>query len=228
MTIFSKSTILHLLFPHECAVCNIPLNTAEKHLCHACYYELPFTSIHAGTHLIADKFIGRIPVQNAHALLQYEAKNKVQQILFLIKYKDQKALAKYLGKVWAEKIQALNWPIDAILPIPLSAKKQYIRGYNQSQLIAEGMHEVLQLPILHPIKRVKFTESQTKKTRIQRLENIENAFEWQVNPQKIHSENPMIIDDVITTGATMEAYVQTLHENLPNANIYLGGLAARL
>ncbi|MCU4174687.1 ComF family protein [Carboxylicivirga sp. N1Y90] len=157
---------------------------------------------------------GRCQIKHAYSLYFYRKGERVQQLLHGIKYRGNKVLGTELGKQVGHTIKN-NAPIayDLIIPIPLHPNKKAKRGFNQSEVIANGISEVLQIPVdSECIYRNTFTSSQTKKTRFERWQNVENIFSLS-NTTKLDQLNLLIIDDVITTGSTMEACVNTLSQS---------------
>ncbi|MBK9328841.1 MAG: ComF family protein [Sphingobacteriales bacterium] len=157
-------------------------------------------------------FYGRIPLEFATSLLFFHKGEMVQQILHNIKYYEQKELASFIGRIFGERLQ--NNPylhdVTTIVPVPLHPQKQHIRGYNQSALFAEGMNEVLQLEMsANNLFRKTNTESQTRKSRTERWENVGAVFAVR-KPDRLKGKHVLLIDDVLTTGATLEACAQTL------------------
>jgi ComF family protein len=219
-------TLLHLILPHNCSICSQQMTNTEKHLCIKCLKDLPYTNMASNNNIVSDKLVGRIEINLSHALLFFEKNNMVQKLLHHIKYNYQKQLAIYLGEIWAKShLNTPQWKcIDTIIPIPLSTKKLYQRGYNQSAYLAKGVANILQLPIAeHILQREKYSKSQTFKTRIERIENIADAFTSKIVPQ--HVQHVLLIDDVITTGATLEMCAKALLKQNPNIQISVATLA---
>lgn len=199
----------HLFYPRLCEGCSKPLLAEEEVLCLNCnVFNLPRTAYHH----IADnettmRFAGRVPFVKATSFAYFTVDGLLQHLLHELKYKDKKEIGTFLGRQLGSDLAQLNWQagIDFIVPVPLHPEKEALRGYNQSLLIAEGMSDILHIPVAHKLlKRVKNTETQTQKTRTERLENMTGAFE--LNPdKKYEGKHLLIIDDVLTTGATLEA-----------------------
>jgi len=200
--------LLGLLFPELCAACGIQLYRGEHCLCSKCLYDLPYSDHHLHTdNRAAKKFWGRLPLGHVFALLHFKKGNAVQQILHSLKYRNQPELGVTLGRMIAEKLllnKQSNYP-DLIVPVPLHRRREKLRGYNQSLCIARGIAEVLQIPLSEGnLKRIIATESQTRKNRYSRHENMVGVFELQ-NTSAFRDKHVLLVDDVITSGATLEA-----------------------
>ena len=202
-----------LFYPKLCGACDVPLAKGEAHLCFNCRLEMPFTNFESFRENPVEKmFNGRVHLEFATSLLFFTKGEKVQNILHNIKYNEQKELAIYLGRIFGERLQ--NNPylkdVTAIVPVPLHPQKQHLRGYNQSELFAEGMNEILNVDLMtNVISRDINTETQTRKTRTERWENVEKAFVVK-QPKQLAHQHILLVDDVLTTGATMESCTQTL------------------
>jgi ComF family protein len=212
----------HLIYPRLCEGCSKPLLAEEEVLCLNCnVYHLPRTAYHhIADNETAMRFAGRVDVEKATSLAYFTPDGLLQHLLHSLKYDGKKYIGTYLGKQLAYDLKQINWQlgVDAIVPVPLHPDKEALRGYNQSQLLAEGMAEVWGIPVLNTaIKRVKNTESQTQKSREERIENMQGAF---VAHQQldIAGKHMLLIDDVLTTGATLEACANAL-KSAPNVKI---------
>ena len=200
--------LINLLFPLLCNACGEHLHYGEKEICSHCLYDLPYTDFHLHAHNpVAQQFWARVPCNAAMAMLYFKKGNKVQNLMHSLKYKGKTDLGRILGNLMGEKLRSSKAyeGIDVIIPVPLHAKKEKLRGYNQSLFIANGIAEVLGIPVKNAnLLRRKATASQTKKSRYTRYENMESVFEvWQ--PEELKDKHILLIDDVITTGATLEA-----------------------
>lgn len=202
----------YLIFPDYCLSCSDLLVKGEKLLCTNCWSEFPYVYIddlldNEVTELVA----GRIPVYNAYSLFYYIKGNKFQNIVRLLKYEGKKFIGIEFGKIIGEKIKGTSFDdIDIIVPVPLHKKRLRQRGFNQSELIAEGISKILQKPVLKDfIERIDFVESQTRKSKYDRWLNVEGIFKV-TDSQMLSNKHIMLVDDVITTGATMEALSQEI------------------
>jgi ComF family protein len=198
--------VIRLLFPITCITCNDQLRKNEQFICTSCLLDLPQTRYHLQPGNAMEKiFWGRLPIQHAFAFLQFKKGNSVQKLLHEIKYKNNRELAQFMGSYYGSILQRAEIKPDAIVPIPLHKSKLLQRGYNQSDLIAHGMAESLNAVVItNGIKRLKATETQTRKSRFARWENVDDVFEV-VDKDVFVGKHILLVDDVITTGSTIEA-----------------------
>lgn len=205
--------LLSFFYPDLCISCHHALQQSETHLCLNCLIHLPETHYHLQPdNPIKTLFVGRVKVEQVASLLFYRKANQVQKILHSLKYKGNKEIGAYLGKYYGKQLHEVKeyQTIDLILPIPLHPKKEKKRGYNQSEWIAKGLSAGMKIPYTNDILvRTEFTETQTKKGRYNRWENVKDVFEV-IHPEKITGKHILICDDVLTTGATMEAAIQKI------------------
>lgn len=207
------SGITNLIFPNICLACEKKLITGEKTICLNCQLTLPKTNYH----LIKDNpvekhFWGITHIEAATALYHFFKKTRVQHMIHQLKYKGRQDIGIRLGKFFG--IELLQSPIfsqvDIITAVPLHPLKQQKRGYNQSELICQGISETLQKPFLNNIlRRSVNTQTQTKKHRIQRWQNVESVFIIP-HPETIQNKHILLVDDVITTGSTLQACANQL------------------
>lgn len=202
------TALSRLFYPHICELCGTELNGQEEVLCLHCNLALPRTGLHKHTiNKVYQTFTGRVPVARATAFTYFTKEGMMQHLLHRLKYKSRTGIADYLGKLFAADLVATGWlqGIDLLIPIPLHPRKAYRRGFNQSDLIAGGMAETAGLPVGKAIlSRLQDTESQTRKTRSERIDNVSEVFRVQ-KPELISGKHVLLIDDVLTTGATLEA-----------------------
>lgn len=205
--------LTHLFFPHACRCCGFPLGNRKTFLCFTCKASLPCTGFEAYPENPVEKiFYGRIPVAAASAYLFFNAGSATQQLIHQIKYKDDPELAKDLGRLMGKALASNNrfTQLDAIVPLPLFRNRERQRGYNQAGKLAEGIAEILQIPAkADMVKRIRATETQTHKNRTERWQNVEGLFK--ISPHAIvRHQHLLLVDDVITTGATLEACATAL------------------
>lgn len=197
-----------LFYPRYCLACHGPLLSAEKMLCTSCLTALPFTDFHLHDHhALHDRFAGRLPVQYVMALLKFYKKSRVQHMMHAIKYKGASELATALGRLYGNKLisSTLKYDFQTIIPVPLHASRLHWRGYNQSLCFAQGLAEQLNLPLQEQtLVRVARTDTQTRKSRFRRWANVEHVFHV-ATPELIRDHHVLLVDDVMTTGATLQA-----------------------
>jgi len=203
-----KESLLHVVFPHVCDGCGSDLLNIESRLCIRCLASLPETNfeIHSNNPVEKD-FWGRLPIVSGSAHLYFTKESLVQHLMHQLKYKGNKDLGIQLGRIMGVALKSstrfIN--IDALIPLPLFPSKEKKRGYNQAKILCDGIAEIMNLPVLsNVIIRPQHTETQTKKGRIERWKNIEGKFKL-VDPSAIQNKHLLLIDDVVTTGATLEA-----------------------
>ena len=200
--------MIGLLFPNLCNGCGLSLYPTEKVICTHCLYDLPYTDFHLHSdNRVAKQLWTRLPFEAAMAMLYFKKGTKVQQLIHNLKYNGKTEVGHHLGNLLGEKLAlSVNYKaIDYIIPVPLHPKKERTRGYNQSVCIADGIAEVLGVPVHKTLLiRKKITETQTRKSRFIRYENMLSVFEL-LEPEQLHHKHILLVDDVITTGATLEA-----------------------
>ncbi len=204
-----------LIYPRNCVACGNLLFKHEEQLCNYCYLNLPKTNFHELQKNPVDiLFYGRTPILFASSFYSFIKKGSIQKVLHAIKYKHNKDLAVLVGKWYAEDLKehTIISKADFIVPVPLHSKKFKIRGYNQSEEFARGLSEGLNISInTEVLKRKEFTATQTKKSKYERWENVEDVFELNA-PEIFTNKHIVLVDDVITTGATIEACCQLLQQ----------------
>lgn len=220
-------SLLYLLYPELCLVCGNSLVEGETVICGYCENSLPRTRFHNDSdNLVSQLFWGRVNLKAATSFLFFRRKGIVQQLMHQFKYKGEREVGRYLGKIFAQELaDSHNYSdLDCIVPVPLHPDKLRKRGYNQSEEIARGMAEVLQIPCKSKlIQRAVYTSSQTKKSRFNRWENVSSVFVVP-EPDSVNYKNILIVDDVVTTGATLEACAQKLLEST-NSKVSIATLA---
>lgn len=183
----------------------------ETHFCAACQLAMPVTDFHLHPSNSLEKiFWGRITVEKAFAYLYFRKDGMVQKILHEIKYKANKDLAIFIGEQYGAILVNSGLTFDGLLAVPLHKNKLRKRGYNQSDLFVEGLANSMHIPILREaVTRNTATESQTKKGRYDRWTNVSEVFT--LNDEKVLlNKRVLVCDDVITTGATLEALTKIL------------------
>lgn len=218
--------LISIFYPHVCAACGSVLYFNEKVLCLKCFADLPRTGFHAhADNEVARLFWGRIPVRNATSFIIFNKESRYRKILHELKYKGQEFVGAEMGRLFGLELRGTPFATaDIIHPVPLHPYKLRKRGYNQSALIAGGMAEILQIPLATDLViRVADTRSQTRKSRYERWENVRNTFRTPF-PETLQSQHVLLVDDVITTGATIEACAEALL-SVPGVTVSIASLA---
>ena len=212
------SDLLALVYPEFCYACSQSLAHGENMVCTTCRLKLPYTNYHLLTSTenpLANRFYGRIDVEHAFSYLTYVRAGRVQNLLHNLKYRNVPEIGELLGKWYGSELQKSGFKekIDLIVPVPLYYRKLKKRGYNQSDKFAKGLSDALEIPwSSQVIKRVAESSTQTKKSRFARWQNVDKLFSV-TQPEEIKERRILLVDDVLTTGATLEACGQELLAN---------------
>lgn len=208
-------SFLSLFFPRCCLICGRPLAKGEECICTMCNINLPRTNYHLQKdNPVEQLFWGKIPLERATSFFYYRKGSDFRQILHQLKYGGQKELGAIMGRYMASELLLSGFfqGIDVIIPVPLHKKKQRLRGYNQSEWIARGIAAVTGIPIdMELVVRRKNTETQTHKSTFERWENVDAIFEFH-SSKTLQGKHVLIVDDVLTTGATTVACASVLTE----------------
>ncbi|MBP7398033.1 MAG: ComF family protein [Chitinophagales bacterium] len=207
--------IRDLMYPHLCMACDNLLSAGEEFICIACRMQLPKTDYHTFfDNPVAKHFMGKFPFEGATGMFHFNKSSHIQKLLHNLKYKHQPEVGKVLGQIMGNAFITTSPynTIDFIIPVPLHPMKQEQRGYNQSTMIAMGIADVMHIPVLeNALLRTAYTGTQTKKSRMERWENVKEKFA--ANPKyiaELSSKHLLLIDDVITTGSTLESCAMQL------------------
>ncbi len=176
-------------------------------MCAPCQMHLPLTGYEqkAEDNPMARLFWGQFPIERAAALFFYEPQSEASRLIYEMKYNGRPEIGERLGVIMARQILGTGFfdGVDAIVPMPITRKRLWQRGYNQSQKIAEGIKTITSLPIYNNVvRRMSFKKSQTSESRWERMENVEGAFRL-VRPELISGRHILLVDDIVTTGATI-------------------------
>lgn len=199
---------INLFYPRVCPSCGNLLNYDEEIVCLSCYYLLPKTGYeHNVSNPLAQMFWGQINFQSVTAEYFFSKTGKVQHLLHQLKYQGNTDAGFFLGQQLGESIKNAESfsGIDYLVPIPLHPKKEHMRGYNQSYVIAQGVQDKTDISIMKDcLYRKVFTSTQTKKTREERWENVKDIFDIS-DKSRFEGKHILLLDDVLTTGATLLA-----------------------
>lgn len=204
------NSLVDLLYPSVCEVCGRSLVRGEKYLCTACLADFPFTDQAYSTgENILSKFEEPYRPERLYSLFYYNKFSDYKNLIYLIKYNSYRKLGVYLGQMLGRRI-ALECRADCIVPIPLHRKREKERGFNQAYEIAKGICDVVGIEVMTDVVvRVQNNVSQTGKNAVERLKNVENIFQLR-NAQRIRGRHVLLVDDVITTGATIGSCLRVL------------------
>lgn len=200
--------LIGLLFPRLCLACSRDLPPRQHAFCVKCKLSLPETRFHElPENAFTDRFWGRLPLEWGAAMLHFRKHGATQNLMHRLKYQGKREVGVELGRIYGYQLKKTppvpSW--DAIISVPLHPKKERQRGYNQSDCFAQGLSESLGIPHWRgALIRVQHTDSQTKKSRFERLENMQDAFKI-AHPSRVRQKHILLVDDVLTTGATLEA-----------------------
>ena len=206
--------ILDFFMPRICAACGQRLAVGEHVLCGMCNFDLPRTNHYLKPYdnELAQLFWIQIPVERAASLFYYKPQTQTSHIIYKLKYFDHPEVGVEMGRFAAEEFMQNDFfeGVDCIVPVPLTKSRKRERGYNQSEMIARGVSKVTGIPVVtDAVRRTTFKESQTKKDRWERMDNVGSVFEV-ASSKNVAGKHVLVIDDVITTGATIVGCAETL------------------
>lgn len=219
--------LLRILFPDLCIHCGTPLVGDEKYLCTHCLTEIAWTHQAAIPNNETElRLAGRIPCQAAATLMTFKKGSVAQSIVHHIKYHSITSLGIQYGRLLGKELKSSGRfnHLDYIVPVPLHWLRKMRRGYNQSELISKGIAQELGIPVVkRNLRRKKYTQTQTHKSRDERQRNMQAVFTVR-NPELFQNKHILLVDDIITTGATTESCYQTL-QSIANFRISVTALA---
>lgn len=202
-----------LFLPRMCAGCDRGLMHFETCLCGFCVQDMPYTRFHDDPMNAVERlFHGRLQLEAASSLLHFTPFGKVQRMLHRLKYRNDRSVGHFLGRAMATDLMNSTRfsTVDALLAVPLHRRKEHMRGYNQSQVLVDGMRQIWNVPSIGKgLVRVVRTPTQTRKGRLARWLNVKEAFHLP-DPASLTGRHILIVDDVVTTGATLESCANAL------------------
>lgn len=218
--------ITDFLMPRKCLMCGNRLSGTESHICTYCLMNLPLTEHHKLEHSLLEKrFWGLFPVEKAVAMFHHDGE-QTRHIIYNIKYWGHPEVATYLAQMYAQELKESGFfeGIDAIIPLPLHWHRQLKRHYNQSHYIAQGISQKTGIPVWkRVVKRTINNPSQARKKGVDRMANVAGIFQLR-HPERIEGKHLLLVDDVVTTGATLTSCAQALAQ-APNVRISILTLA---
>ncbi len=219
--------LVNLFYPHLCLICGESLLKNESQLCLSCLHQIPRTNFHlVPDNPVEKKFWGKVPVFQGTSFFYFQKGSAFQKLIHELKYKGNREIGRIMGRYAAVELLDSGGfrEIDLIIPIPLHPRKFAKRGYNQSEWIGKGIAEIFEKPMdTTSLIRSRENTTQTKKAVFERYENTEGIFEL-TNAEAIENKHILIVDDVLTTGSTLEAAISVL-VSIPNVKVSVFTLA---
>lgn len=197
-----------LFFPVNCLICSKRLPAPREIICLSCEQKMPAcTYTHQQANPVNMSFWGRVPVEQSTSLFRFEKGSAYQSLLHQLKYNGNRKAGTYLGHLLGYELKHSTFSAcDLIIPVPLHKKRFRQRGYNQSEIIAEGASQIMDIPVeTNLLMRSGHQESQTSMGRYERFENVSGSFKIAAKAPDINRKKVLLMDDVVTTGATLEA-----------------------
>jgi ComF family protein len=216
-----------LIYPRVCVGCHEVLYRHEDTLCTHCHIELPHTHFeNQPNNPVARLFWGKINFETATSSYFFSKKSRIQQIIHSFKYKNRPEIAEYMGHLMGKKLMSIHQrlPFEVIIPVPLHPVKKRLRGYNQAEHLAMGISEEMNVPLdVKSIQRITANKTQTNRSLYDRWTNVNSIFELRSN-HTLSGKHVLIVDDVITSGATIESCAQCIL-TIPKIKISIASLA---
>lgn len=216
-----------LLFPRICSTCETALSAQEKVICTQCLHALPVTNFPSEKgNPVEAVFYGRIPVENASSLLLFEKKGMVQKLIHNLKYRGHEEIGTFLGAWMGKQLREQEnfRTITVVIPVPLHKNKLRKRGFNQVEKFGTEIAKALEVPYAdHLLLKKSASQTQTVKKRFARWGNMGETFVLE-NPGELENEHVLLVDDLVTTGATLEACAETLLQ-APHVKISIATMA---
>ena len=207
------NAVVNLFFPKVCYTCNNELLDFENYVCTKCRHNLPITNFHFDNNDAVEKvFYGRVKVENATSLLRFENKGIVQQLIHNLKYKGYEDIGIFLGEWLGNELKTIETyhDIDIVIPVPLHKNKLKKRGYNQVDKFAQEIAKALAVEYNDKaLIKITSTKSQVTKKRLARWQSTTELFAIE-HPDQIQNKHILLVDDIITTGATLEVCINVL------------------
>ena len=215
------SDLIDIIFPRSCAVCGKSLSSSEQDICINCLIELPRIDEYKRDNTIEKLFWGILPVERVASYMHYAKESPYNNLIHRMKYSDRPEIGERMATAAASELMKHNFfeGVDIIVPLPLSKKKKRQRGYNQCDYIARGISKVAGIAIdSNSVIRHIANDTQTHKQREARWKNVENIFSV-TTPEKLKGKHILLVDDVLTTGATLSSCANAILKAVPDAKI---------
>lgn len=222
-------SLASIIFPRRCACCSSPLDDTDSELCLTCRYDMPLTGYYfRKDNYVVELFAGRVDFRTASALMYFRYGSDYQTMIHRMKYSGRDDIARMLGVIYGGYLSRSPFysDIDIVVPVPLHFTKKIKRGYNQSYEFARGVASAMGVKCIPDVlRRHKRTRTQARLTdREHRADNVKGAFRV-LHAKRYSGKKILLVDDVITTGATLEACARALNSQVPDAVLYLGAIA---
>ena len=218
---------ISLLFPRLCYACGTHLLRNENIICTQCYISIPRTNYHLSeNNPVEQLFWGRCQITKAAAFSFYNKGSRIRKLIHNLKYNGVREIGHELGRIYGQSLKKSDFlsEINVIIPVPLHSSKLRKRGFNQSECISKGISQITGLPVdTEALRRIGKSDTQTKKSRIERWMNVEDIFEV-TDFRKIEGKHILLVDDVITTGSTVDACASELLK-IKNVRVSVAALA---
>lgn len=223
------SDIFRLFFPERCAVCGRELPAGAELVCPHCQWDMPLTGYcREHDNPVARKFWGLLPVEEASSMMFFIRNSPYRELIHRFKYSGQWGISRTLGEWYGEQLRqsGLYDGVDTLIPIPLHHRRMLSRGYNQSEYIARGIAKTLACPVeCGNVVRSNYNRSQTKtRDHNDRWDNVEGIFSIR-HPEKLSGKHLLLVDDVLTTGATLVSCAETILKTVPDCRISIATLS---
>lgn len=215
--------LVDLVFPPECHICEVGLAPGEKFICRACAAELPRTGFHRiAMNPVEERFAGQFPFERATSLFFYTKNSPLSQLIQDMKYRSYPGIGILLGEMAAKELFSTGFfaDIDVVTSVPMHWYKKARRGYNQSERIAVGIGQTLNLPVAEMLKMRRPRKTQTRLSEIERLKNADNLFQPLPDPA-FNNKGVLLVDDICTTGTTLGSAAATLMKEWPDVRLSL-------
>lgn len=219
--------VLDLVYPRICFCCQRETPTPGETTCLACRSSLAYTNFHQHKqNSFTERFLGRLPLYTGAAYYHYRKGSLVRKMIYQLKYHGKKEIGIEIGKAYGFELKESQWyqDVDIILPVPLHKRRKRERGFNQSDMFAKGLSEAMEIPWSpEALIRTTYTDTQTRKDKFDRLENMTDVFAIN-NTKSLEGKHILLVDDVLTTGATLE-FCGACLTAIPDARVSMATIA---
>lgn len=219
--------LLDILLPRECMLCGAPLGAGEQYICAGCLTRLPRTNYHRRPdNPMEQRFAGLVPYERCAGHFFYTPLSDPALIIQNFKYRHFRNLGRYMGELMGRELMATFFlsDCDVIIPVPMHRWKRARRGYNQTEMLAEGLSRVSGIPADTSLRAVRPHKTQTSLSREERLKNTAGIFRLD-NPERFRGKHILLLDDVCTTGATLTSASRAILDAQPDVRLTLLTLA---